>query len=279
MQNQTQHQLADAVAFITGGAQGLGEALCRSLGEAGAHIVVADLHQDRAESMAEKLRHEGIEAWAVAVDVSDPSQGEAAVRLAMERYGRIDVLINNAGTFSFGPAETLGERDLRATFETNVFGAFGMTMAVLPGMRARRSGRIVNVSSAGALAVRPFMTGYSASKHALDAITSGLDGELRGFGIRVTSVCPVSFVTDIVRATPPADTPYGNLPARFFEEFTSSMRSRPDATPVVEAIVEAATVADPPIRTLVAPQITMFDAIMAAKDGIEKTRRSPGAAR
>jgi NAD(P)-dependent dehydrogenase (short-subunit alcohol dehydrogenase family) len=87
------------------------------------------------------------------------------------------IQIGARGILSFGPLETLGEEDLRSQFETNVFAAFAMMMAVVPAMRARRSGRIVNVTSVAAFGVRLFMTGYAATKHALDAISNGLDRE------------------------------------------------------------------------------------------------------
>lgn len=258
-----------AVVLITGCSSGFGLDAAIALARRG-ETVVATV-QDFAKGNALREAEAGIDI--VMLEVTDAAAREATVADIEARYGRIDVLINNAGIFSFGPAETLGEQDLRAMFEANVFGAFALTMAVLPGMRARRSGRIVNVSSAAALAVRPFMTGYAATKHALDAITSGLDSEVRPFNIRVTSVCPVSFATSIVRGTPPTDSPYGDNPARFFADFMSSMRLRPNVAPVVDAIIEAATIEDPPVRTLVAPQMAVFDEIMSAKARLENTRR------
>jgi NAD(P)-dependent dehydrogenase (short-subunit alcohol dehydrogenase family) len=188
MQNQTQHQLADAVAFITGGAQGLGEALCRSLGEAGAHIVVADLHQDRAESMAEKLRHEGIEAWAVAVDVSDPSQGEAAVRLAMERYGRIDVLINNAAVDRTVSIEELAPHEWKRIIATNLTGPFFLSKLVLPAMKERRSGHIVNIVSTASKRAWANASAYHASKWGLLGFSHALHVEARPHHVKVLAV-------------------------------------------------------------------------------------------
>jgi NAD(P)-dependent dehydrogenase (short-subunit alcohol dehydrogenase family) len=259
------------VVLITGCSSGFGLGAALAFARRGETVVATVRDIAKADLLQQAAGGANIDV--VALDVTDPRSRAAAIEDVEARHGRIDVLVNNAGIFSFGPAETLGEADLRAMFEANVFGAFAMMMAVLPGMRARRSGRVVNVSSAAALAVRPFMTGYAATKHALDAITTGLDGELRPFNIRVTSVCPVSFVTSIVRATPATDTPYGDLPTHLFEEFIAGMQSRPDPSPAVAAIVEAATAADPLSRYLVAPQIVAFDAIVAAKEQLESARR------
>lgn len=261
-----------AVIVITGCSSGFGLGAATALARRGETVVATVRDINRAGPLRQADGGACIDV--VALDVTDPGSRAEAIATVEARHGHIDVLVNNAGIFSFGATETLGEADFRALFEANLFGAFAMTMAVLPGMRARRRGRIVNVSSVAALASRPFMTGYCATKHALDAITTGLDGELRPFDIRVVSVCPVAFVTNIVRAAPAADSPYGDRPTHMFEEFVGRMQSRPDPTPAIDAIVEAVTAADPLSRYLVAPQSTTFDAVMAAKDQLDNARQS-----
>lgn len=259
-----------SVVLITGCSSGFGLGAALALARRGETVIatVRDLTRGRSLWSAEAMPPIDV----VELDVTDPESRRTAIGHAQETYGHIDVLINNAGIFSFGAAETLGEDDLRALFETNLFGAFAMTQAVLPGMRARRAGRIVNVTSLAAFATRPFMTGYCATKHALEAMTAGLDGELAPFGIRSVSVAAAAFATGIVRSAPDPGSPYGEAPIRFFSGFRARMQSRPDITPVVEAIVDAATSPMPRRRYLVAPDGPALDALVAEKERIEGAR-------
>jgi NAD(P)-dependent dehydrogenase (short-subunit alcohol dehydrogenase family) len=260
-----------SVILITGCSSGFGLGAAIALVRRG-ETVVAGV-RDLAKAAPLRAAHGNLEV--LALDVTDAQARRDAVEHVLARHGRIDVLINNAGIFSFGPAECLGEADLRTLFETNVFAAFGMMTAVLPGMRERRSGRIVNVTSVSAFGTPPFMSGYSASKHALDAMSSGMDFELKAFNIRVTSVAAAAFVTSIVRSRPDPATAYGEAPSRHFENFLQRMRSRPDPAPVIESIVEAATVPDPKRRYVVAPGDSGFDVLVAEKERVENTRRPP----
>lgn len=261
-----------AIILITGCSSGFGLHSALALARRGETVVATVRDIAKARPIAES--DVGSKIDVVTLDVTDARSRETAVAGVLARHGRIDVLVNNAGIFTFGPAETLGEASLRELFEANVFGVFAMTMAVLPGMRERRAGRIVNVSSAGAFGVRPFMTGYCASKHALDALTSGMDGELAAFNIRVMSVAPVSYVTNIVRSEPDGHSPYGDAPLRYFNDFITAMRQRTDFSPVTDAIIEAATAAEPQRRYLVAPPGNPFEAIVAAKNVLENARRA-----
>jgi len=207
------------------------------------------------------------------LDVTSSHARATTIASVLERHGGIDVLVNNAGIFSFGPAEAMGEANLRTQFETNVFGAFGMMLEVLPTMRSKGCGRIVNVTSVAALGAPPFMTGYAASKHALDAISSGMDHELCRFGIRVTTVAPVSFETSIARQSPIFTRLYGDAPERHFGTFQQRLHSRLDLSPVTEAIIEAATSPNPMRRYIVAPGDLTFDALVTEKDRLDNARR------
>lgn len=259
-----------ATILITGASSGFGFASALALARRG-ETVIATV-RDMAKAAPLRAAGAGLKLDIVELEVTDPASRRVAIDQAMARHGWIDVLINNAGVFSFGPAEMLGEADLRAQFETNVFAPFAMTATVLPKMRARRTGRIVNVTSVAAFGVRPFMSGYSASKHALDAISSGMDRELAAFNVRVVSVGMVAFVTNIARSTPAGDTPYGDAPVRAFRAFKTRMHDLPDLTPAVDAIVEAATSEEPKRRYLVAPNETRFDAVVAEKEKLENAR-------
>jgi NAD(P)-dependent dehydrogenase (short-subunit alcohol dehydrogenase family) len=183
-----QTQLAESVVFVTGGAQGLGEALCRSLGEAGARIVVADLQSERADALAEKLRHEAIDAFPVGLDVSDPAQGEAALRRAAERYGRIDILINNAAIDRTVPIEELSTGQWERIIATNLTGPFLLSKLVLPSMKERRSGQIVNIVSTAAKRAWANASAYHASKWGLLGFSHALHVEARPHQVKVLAV-------------------------------------------------------------------------------------------
>jgi len=183
-----QSTLKDAVTFVTGGAQGLGEALCRSLGEAGARIIVADLHADRAESMAEKLRHEGIDAMSLACDVADRTQSDTAVSRAMKTYGRIDVLINNAAIDRTVSIEELDVEQWDGILATNLRGPFLLSKRVLPHMKQQRSGHIVNIVSTAAKRAWANASAYHASKWGLLGFSHALHVEARPYQVKVLAV-------------------------------------------------------------------------------------------
>jgi len=174
--------------------------------------------------------------------------------------------------------EELGEADLRSQFETNVFGAFGLAMLVVPAMRERRSGRIVNLTSVVSFFSPPYTAGYAASKHALDALSIGLDYELKDFNVRVTSVAPGAYGTGLtgnaaVEAS--GDSLYGEGPSQRYATWKAMMDGSTDITPVVDAIVEAATTANPQLRYLVTSALTPLPiaAIAAIKDEFDMARR------
>jgi NAD(P)-dependent dehydrogenase (short-subunit alcohol dehydrogenase family) len=262
-----------SVVLVTGCSSGFGLAAAIALARRGEQVIATMRDLSKADRLREAAGTLDIDI--LQLDITDARSREDAIRAATAKYGGIDVLINNAGIFSMGALEMLGESDLRALFETNVFSTFALTTLVLPSMRERRSGRIVNVTSAGAFVARQFMTGYAASKHAMDAISIGMDIELKPFNIRVTSVAPVQYGTDIGENTPPpsADTPYGIAPANQYSEWKSIMMGRVDLSPVTNAIVEAATAPDPKQRYLVAPGPLPIDAIFGEKQRFDEGRR------
>ncbi len=179
--------------LITGCSTGLGRALAEAVIGAGHNAVVtardAAAVADLAESAPERV-------LAAALDVTDPRQVASAVRQAVERFDRIDVLVNNAGYGYRAAVEEGDDADVRALFETHFFGTVAMIKAVLPGMRERRSGAIVNISSIGAQ-LTPVGSGYySAAKAAIEGISGALRGELVPLGISVTIVEPGAFRTD-----------------------------------------------------------------------------------
>jgi NAD(P)-dependent dehydrogenase (short-subunit alcohol dehydrogenase family) len=179
--------------FITGASRGLGRSLATAVLARGDSAV---LGARSPESLDDLVRQHPETALAVALDVTDGAQVDAAARAATDRFGHIDVLVNNAGYGYRAAVEEGDERDIRAQFETHVFGVVTMLKAVLPGMRARRSGAIVNVSTIG-VQIMPAGSGYySASKAALEGLSGALRKEVEPLGISVTVVEPGAFRTD-----------------------------------------------------------------------------------
>lgn len=150
----------------------------------------------RPEELATWADHYGDRVLVVPMDVTDAAQVRHAVRAAEERFGGIDVLVNNAGRGWYGSIEGMNEASIRAMFELNIFGVLSVTRAVLPGMRARRSGWIVNVSSVAGLLAAVGFGYYSATKYAIEAITDALRQEVAEHGISVLTVEPGAFRTN-----------------------------------------------------------------------------------
>jgi NAD(P)-dependent dehydrogenase (short-subunit alcohol dehydrogenase family) len=179
--------------LITGCSTGLGRALAEAVIGAGHHAVVTARDAAKVADLAAMAPERVL---AVALDVTKPPQVASAVRQAQERFGHVDVLINNAGYGYRGAIEEGDDAEVRTLFETHFFGTVAMIKAVLPDMRARRSGAIVNISSIGAT-VTPVGSGYyAAAKAAIEGLSGSLRGELAPLGISVTVVEPGAFRTD-----------------------------------------------------------------------------------
>lgn len=184
---------AQPVWFITGCSSGFGRELARVILNGGGRAVVTARDRKTVEDIAVEA---GDRALALDLDVTDRDQIAAAVQAAHERFGRIDVLANNAGYGYQSTVEEGDEAKVRAEFDVNVFGLFAMTQAVLPGMRERRQGHIINVSSVGGLVGFACSGYYAASKHAVEGWSDSLAAEVRALGIYVTCVEPGPFRTD-----------------------------------------------------------------------------------
>ncbi|MFD0481845.1 oxidoreductase [Kineococcus sp. GCM10028916] len=179
--------------FITGCSTGLGRSLAQAVLERGDNVVVTARDASRVADIADARPDN---ALALALDVTSPDQVAAAVRAAEERFGAIDVLVNNAGYGYRAAVEEGDDDDVQRLFATHVFGAASMLKAVLPGMRARRSGTVLNISSIGAHVAPPGSGYYAAAKAALEALSRSLRQELAPLGISVTIVAPGGFRTD-----------------------------------------------------------------------------------
>lgn len=180
----------DRVVLITGGSRGLGFLLARYLGSEGARVVICARHEEELSRAAANLRERGLMVMAFPCDITDRERVEEVVRTVEQRMGPIDVLINNAGVIQVGPADTMSRADYEEAMNINLYGAMNFIDAVLPNMRSRRFGRIVNISSIGGRISVPHLLPYCASKFALAGYSQGLRAELAATGVKVTTVCP-----------------------------------------------------------------------------------------
>ena len=269
--------------LITGCSTGLGRDLATAVLEHGDQVVVTARDVARVSDLADAFPQT---ALALALDVTDAAQVTAAVRAAEERFGQVDVLVNNAG-YGYRAAVEEGEEDAVAQlFATNFFGAVAMTKAVLPGMRARRSGAVVNISSIGAQ-IAPAGSGYyAASKAALEAVSASLVKEVQPLGIAVVVVEPGGFRTDFAgrsltqAAEPIAD--YAETAGRRRKEQDTAHGTQPgDPAKAAAAIIAAVEAAEPP-ELLVLGQDALdgyratLDARRAQLDAWAETSRSTG---
>jgi NAD(P)-dependent dehydrogenase (short-subunit alcohol dehydrogenase family) len=184
------YSLAGKVVLVTGGSRGLGLELARAFAAQGAKLVLIARDTEELGRARTELKDLGAGVLALACDVTDPAAVRRAVSQALDWYDRIDVLVNNAGTIEVGPMETMRREDYETAMQTHFWGPLSFTLEVVPHMRARGEGRIVNVASIGGVVAMPHLLPYSASKFALTGLSEGLHAELAKDGIRVTTVCP-----------------------------------------------------------------------------------------
>ncbi|KVA13252.1 oxidoreductase [Burkholderia ubonensis] len=185
------------VWFITGASRGIG-ALIAEAALADGNAVVAAGRNVRA--IVERLG-DSVALLPVELDVTDEAQAKAAVRAAVEKFGRVDVLVNNAGFGLLGAVEESADKDVRRMYDTNVFGLLNVTRAVLPTMRANRSGHVINISSIGGYRAAAGFGVYSSTKFAVEGITEALHAELQPLGVHATVVEPGYFRTDFLDAS------------------------------------------------------------------------------
>jgi NAD(P)-dependent dehydrogenase (short-subunit alcohol dehydrogenase family) len=233
--------------LITGCNSGFGLHASLSFARQGHDVFATVRNLDRAEPLQEAAEAEGLELHVLRLDVRDGESVDAAVNEIVERAGRIDVCVNNAGIELRGPIEECSDDEVLVQFDTNVFGLLRVVRAVLPVMRAQGSGVIVNVGSLAGLVARPYGGLYSATKHAVEAISEALHFECAQFGIRVAVVEPGQFETELLNNAITAerfdDASIYKVSSDRFDEALS--RLSPDGKPappevVAEAIVSVA---------------------------------------
>ena len=186
----TRVSLKDKVILITGGSRGLGLVMARQLAASGAKVSICARDKGELNKAISQLRKKGTEVSAHLCDVSDRAQVETMVQEISSEWGKIDVLINNAGIIQVGPVDLMRAEEYEEALKINLWGGINTTLAVLPQMKKRKSGNIVNITSIGGKVSIPHLLPYSVSKFALVGFSEGLHAELKKYGIKVTTVCP-----------------------------------------------------------------------------------------
>jgi NAD(P)-dependent dehydrogenase (short-subunit alcohol dehydrogenase family) len=193
--------LAGKVAIVTGASRGIGEAIARAYASAGARVVISSRKQESLENVAASIRQQGGEALPVAAHNGDKAALQALARSALDAYGKIDILVNNAATNPhFGPLLTAEDSMWQKTFEVNLFGMVWLIQAVVEPMRAAGGGKIINVASVNGLRPGAMQGVYSATKAAVINVTQTLAVELAGDGIAVNAIAPGLVKTHFARA-------------------------------------------------------------------------------
>ncbi|WP_121356179.1 SDR family oxidoreductase [Flavisolibacter nicotianae] len=185
------------VIVITGASSGLGEAAARNLSEQGAIVVLGARRVERIQALADELNKNGGKALAVATDVIQVEQVKTLVDAAVNTYGRIDVLINNAGLMPHSPLERLKIDEWNQMIDVNIKGVLYGIAAALPYMKQQKFGHVINVSSVAGHKVRPNGVIYSATKHAVRVISEGLRQEVKPYNIRTTIISPGAVATEL----------------------------------------------------------------------------------
>ena len=238
------------VVVITGAGRGMGVDIARAALDAGHRVVATAPNADRITHAVGSPD----DLLAVSLDITDPASVQAAVDAAVERFGRIDVLVNNAGNFYAGFFEEITPDDFRAQIETNLFGPLTVTRAVLPVMRAQRDGIVVTISSTAGLIGQEFCSAYSASKFALEGFMESLTPEVAPFGVRTMVVEPGFFRTDLLtpESTSYAESSIEDYTARTKQtvEAWNAMNGRQGGDPakLATALVQLASRDEPPLR-------------------------------
>ncbi|HMC38477.1 MAG TPA: SDR family oxidoreductase [Acidimicrobiales bacterium] len=234
------------VWFITGSSKGFGHIWAEAALARGDRVAATARNTDTVKDLVDTY---GDNVLPIALDVTDKAAVDAAVNRAHDHFGRLDVVVNNAGFGLFGTVEEVSEAQARAQIETNLFGALWVTKAALPLMRAQGSGHIIQVSSIGGVNAFPLLGLYHASKWGLEGFTQSLAGEVGRFGIKVTLVEPTGYTTDWAGAS---SVQANQIPAYDWvrtareEGWANVRRGDPEATgPAILEIVDAA---EPPLR-------------------------------
>src|SRR5919112_936726 len=218
-----ENNVKDKVVIITGASSGMGEAAAKHLSALGATVVLGARRSERIEKLAKKIKDNGGKALAVAVDVTQREQVKGLVDATVEQFGRVDVLLNNAGIMPLSLLESLHVDEWDKMIDVNLKGVLNGIAAVLPYMKEQKSGQIINTSSVAGHKVFSGSAVYSATKFAVRALTEGLRMEVKPYNIRTTIVCPGAVKTELLEHITNADVKKAN------EEYVGAVGISPDS--------------------------------------------------
>ncbi|MEK6302999.1 MAG: SDR family NAD(P)-dependent oxidoreductase [Acidobacteriota bacterium] len=243
------------VVIVTGASAGIGEAGVRMLAREGASLVLVARRKARLDQLQEEIKGSGGHALAVEADITSEEDRKRIVLETMNAFGRVDALVNNAGYGQRGPIELVPVEAIRRNFETNLFSLIALSQLVIPIMRKQGSGRIVNISSVAGRVASPLSSVYDATKHALEAVSDGLRGELAPFGIKVVIIEPGFIITEFLdvanevsRDVIEQDSPYAASIARRNQSMQRLRKMAGTPDDIAELIVKALVVANPRAR-------------------------------
>lgn len=233
--------------FITGASRGFGSIWAEAALERGDKVAAT---ARKVEDLADLKERFGDAVLTLALDVTNADQARSAIEQAHAHFGRLDVVVNNAGYSLVGTIEEVAEADVRAEFDTNIFGTLRVIQAALPLLREQGSGHILGISSILGHVAMPLIGFYCASKWAFEALHESLAQEIKPFGIKVTLVEPGAYATEFgspasLKIAPGTDV-YAGLRERVFSHLLTSERGDPRATP--EALLKMVDAEDPPLR-------------------------------
>jgi NAD(P)-dependent dehydrogenase (short-subunit alcohol dehydrogenase family) len=239
--------MSDKVWFITGASRGFGRIWAEAALARGDKVAATARNADSVADLRERF---GDAALPLSLDVTDASQTQSALAQAHEYFGRLDVVLNNAGYTLAGTVEEVDDADVRALFDTNVFGTLSVIKAALPILRAQKSGHIIGVTSSLGIAARPVIGLYATTKWAVEGLHESLAQEVAEFGIKVTMIEPGAYATDFasdasLKTSPPMDI-YDDLRTRVMSGLANEGRGDPQATP--EALFAIVDADSPPLR-------------------------------
>jgi NAD(P)-dependent dehydrogenase (short-subunit alcohol dehydrogenase family) len=238
------------VFLLTGAGRGLGHAIAEAVLDAGHSLVAGARRPETLDDLAAAHRDRVL---AVALDVTDPDAARAAVDAGVQRFGRLDVVVNNAGYADLAAIEDVTLDAFRAQIDTNLLGVVNVTKAALPVLRAQGSGHIIQVSSVGGRMATPGLSAYQAAKWAVGGFSSVLAAEVAPLGIRVTVLEPGGMQTDWAGSSmtvPPISEPYQATVGRSAAMHNAQTLALGDPAKVARVVLEVAAMDDPPLRLL-----------------------------
>lgn len=205
-----ENNIKDKVVIITGASSGMGEAAAKHLATLGATVILGARRAEKIEELAKKINEAGGKALAVAADVTNLEQVKNLVDTAVQKFGRVDVILNNAGIMPLSPMDRINVEEWNTMIDVNIKGVLNGIAASLPYMKAQKFGQIINTSSVAGHKVFNGSAVYSATKYAVRALTEGLRMEVKPYNIRTTIVCPGAVKTELLEHISEADIQQAN---------------------------------------------------------------------